>query len=87
MPKDWSDDRERCRQSGIPKDLSHMPKTTLALEMLNRALDSGVTARWESGDVVYGDSFQLRWPLEERGQGYVIAVSRKAYAWGGGWNN
>ena len=49
--------------------------------MLERALDSGVTARWVTGDAVYGDYFRLRWMLEERGQGYVLGVSRKAYVW------
>lgn len=83
LPQDWADDRERCRQAGIPEDVSHKPKTALAREMLSRTLDSGVTARWVTGDAVYGDSFQLRWTLEERGQGYVMAVSRKAYVWQG----
>ena len=36
-----------------------------------------------TGDAVYGESFWLRWTLEERGQGYVMAVSRKAHVWQG----
>lgn len=36
-----------------------------------------------TGDAVYGESFRLRWTLEERGQGYVMAVSRKAHIWQG----
>ncbi|WP_319022700.1 IS701 family transposase [Halomonas sp. 3F2F] len=83
LPQDWADDRERCRQAGIPEDVSHKTKTALAREMLSRTLDRGVTARWVTGDAVYGDSFQLRWTLEERGQGYVMAVNRKAYVWQG----
>jgi len=63
--------------------VTHRPKTELARDMLLRALDSGVTARWVTGDAVYGESFPLRWALEERGQGYVMAVSRKAHVWQG----
>tara|TARA_R110000796_G_scaffold121701_1_gene235993 strand:+ start:2236 stop:2670 length:435 start_codon:yes stop_codon:yes gene_type:complete len=61
--------------------VGHKPKAELARDMLVRALDSGVTARWVTGDAVYGESFQLRWALEERGQGYVMAVSRKTHVW------
>ena len=83
LPRDWAADRERCRQAGIPEKVAHRPKTALAQDMLLRALDSGVTARWVTGDAIYGDAFALRWALEERGQGYVMAVSRKAYVWRG----
>ncbi|PWW33191.1 DDE superfamily endonuclease [Chromohalobacter israelensis] len=61
--------------------MGHKPKAELARDMLVRALDSGVTAHWVTGDAVYGESFQLRWALEERGQGYVMAVSRKTHVW------
>nr|WP_217652773.1 transposase [Halomonas ilicicola] len=30
LPRDWVEDRERCRQAGIPEDVSHKPKTGLA---------------------------------------------------------
>lgn len=83
LPRDWAEDRKRCRQAGIPETVGHKPKTALARDMLVHALDSGVTARWVTGDAVYGESFQLRWALEERDQGYVMAVSRKTHVWRG----
>lgn len=83
IPQDWSQDRGRCRRAGIPDVVVYQPKTELARQMLEQALDCGVTARWVTGDAVYGDCFRLRWMLEERGQGYVLAVSRKAYVWQG----
>lgn len=83
IPQDWSEDRRRCRQAGIPDEMVHQPKTALAQRMLERALDHGITARWVTGDAVYGDGFRLRRMLEERRQGYVLAVSRKAYTWQG----
>ncbi|EAR21292.1 IS701 family transposase [Nitrococcus mobilis] len=83
VPREWSEDRARCRRAGIPDEVVHQPKTELARQMLVRALDSGVSARWVTADALYGDDFRLRWMLEERGQGYVLAVSRKAYVWQG----
>nr|WP_221885561.1 IS701 family transposase [Halomonas populi] len=62
LPRDWADDRERCRQAGIPEHVSHMPKTALAREMLKRALNSGVTARWVTGDAVMASPFSCAGP-------------------------
>ena len=69
LPEEWSLDRARGQAAGIPSEVGHQPKTELARRMLIRALDQGVKARWVTGDAVYGNSFRLRWALEERGQG------------------
>ncbi|HUM95944.1 MAG TPA: IS701 family transposase [Candidatus Competibacter sp.] len=79
LPEEWSSDRARCREAGIDDTVAHQPKTELARAMLLRALEAGVTARWVTGDAVYGESGRLRTSLEERGQGYVFAVTGKTY--------
>lgn len=83
LPDEWSADRTRCQRAGIDDDVVHQPKTELAREMILRALDAGIPARWVTGDAVYGDSSRLRASLEERNQPYVLAVSGKAYFWSG----
>ncbi len=49
LPRDWVEDRERCRQAGVPEAVTHRPKTVLARKMLLRTLDSGVPEfdRWK----------------------------------------
>ncbi|HKS51566.1 MAG TPA: IS701 family transposase, partial [Pseudonocardiaceae bacterium] len=47
----------------------------LAREMIARALDAGVPARWAAGDEVYGADPGLREECERRGVGYVLAVA------------
>ncbi|MBL8252288.1 MAG: IS701 family transposase, partial [Candidatus Competibacter sp.] len=79
LPEEWSLDRARCREAGIEETVAHQPKTELARALLLRALAAGVTARWVTGDAVYGESGRLRASLEERGQGYVFAVTGKSY--------
>jgi SRSO17 transposase len=79
IPKDWFAERERCRKVGIPEDLGHRTKSELALAMLERALDGGVPAAWVTGDEVYGSDGKLRRALEERPQGYVLAVRTNQY--------
>ncbi|WP_420313588.1 IS701 family transposase [Actinopolymorpha alba] len=44
-------------------------------QMIERALDAGVSAAWAAGDEVYGDNPNLRTALEARQLGYVLAVS------------
>lgn len=42
LPKSWTDDRDRCREAGVPDDVQFASKADLALAMLGRALDAGV---------------------------------------------
>ena len=81
LPKEWTDDRARCRQAGIPQDRRFATKPQLAQQMLARALAAGVPARWVTGDSVYGDDRRLRMWLEAQPHAYVLAVSGKEYVW------
>jgi SRSO17 transposase len=81
LPQGWIDDRDRCRQAGIPEDRRFATKPQLARQMLQRVLAAGVPARWVTGDSVYGDDRRLRLWLEAQPQAYVLAVSGKEYVW------
>ena len=76
VPKEWTEDRERCRAVAIPDDVCTIPKPTLAKQMLAEAFAHGVQAAWVTGDSVYGGDYKLRNWLEERQQPYVLAVPR-----------
>jgi SRSO17 transposase len=60
LPEEWTADRARCQQAGIPRDRRFATKPQLAQEMLQRALAAGVPAKWVTGDSVYGDDRRLR---------------------------
>jgi SRSO17 transposase len=81
LPKEWTDERTRCRQAGIPDARGFATKPQLARQMLARAFAAGVPAQWVTGDSVYGDDRRLRVWLESRPQAYVLAVSGKEYVW------
>jgi len=83
LPKEWLNEPERCDRAGIPTEAVFQTKPQLAEVMLRRAFDHGIQARWVVGDAVYGDNRGLRGFLEEREQGYVLAVSGKEYVWRG----
>jgi len=83
LPKEWTDDRNRCQMAGVPDDRAFATKPALARQMLQRAFDAGVSLAYVTGDSVYGDDHELRIWLEERKQAYVLARSCDAYVWTG----
>ena len=81
LPKEWTDDPQRCKLAGIPEQRAFATKPALARQMLQRAFDAGVTLAYVTGDSVYGDDQALRTWLEERQQPYVLARSCNEYVW------
>jgi SRSO17 transposase len=81
LPKEWIDDRERCRKAGIPDERVFATKPALAQQMLQRSFEAGLKLAWVTGDSVYGDDRSLRGWLEERKHAYVLAVSGKESVW------
>jgi SRSO17 transposase len=81
LPEEWTGDRERCRQAGVPDARRFATKPQLAQQMLARTLAAGVPARWVTGDSVYGNDRRLRMWLEAQPQAYVLAVSGQEYVW------
>jgi SRSO17 transposase len=76
LPRPWADDQERRAEVGVPETVDFHTKPWLALDLIERALDAGVPARWVVGDSVYGSDGKLRRALEARGQAYALAVKR-----------
>lgn len=74
LPQEWATDPERRTAAGVPETVSFQTKPRLALALLIRALDGGVSAAWVTADEVYGNDFAFRHGLEQRGQAYVVAV-------------
>jgi SRSO17 transposase len=79
LPVEWTNDRERCRQAGIPEARGFATKPRLAQQMLARAFTAGVPTTWVTGDSIYGSDRHLRLWLESYPQSYVLAVSGQEY--------
>jgi SRSO17 transposase len=75
LPKSWTGDRDRCRETAIPDEVEFATKTVLAQDMLARALDAGVPAGWATADEAYGKDYKFRTWLENRRISYVVAVA------------
>ncbi len=80
LPEEWTTDRVRCREAGIPDEVGFATKGELAKHMLSRAFAAGVQAQWVAGDTVYGYD-ELRLWLEEQQKNYVVAVPETHLVW------
>lgn len=80
LPEEWTADRVRCRDAGIPDEVEFATKGELAKQMLSRAFAAGVPAEWVVGDTVYGYD-ELRVWLDEQQKNYVVAVPETHLVW------
>lgn len=81
LPKSWSNDRNRCREAGIPDDVVYRPKTEIALELYDRARQNGVYFDWLTFDEWYGVKPRFLRALDGRGQKFVGEVHKHYTAW------
>jgi SRSO17 transposase len=83
LPKEWADDARRRRAAGVPAAVRFATKLALARQMIGRALDAGVPAKWVTADAVYGSDYAFRKAVEDRGLGYVVGVRGDFAVWSG----
>lgn len=74
LPASWTDDRERCRDAGIPDEVIFATKTEHFKAMLSRAMEAGVPFAWVTADEAYGQSKSLRCWMEQRAISHVMCV-------------
>jgi SRSO17 transposase len=76
LPRSWTEDRDRCREAGIPDETEFATKPLLAQAMIGRAIEAGVPFAWFTADEAYGQAKWLHAWLEEQGVSYVMAIRR-----------
>ena len=74
LPKEWTKDKKRCEEAGIPKDQRRFrTRHQLSLEMLEEQGDM-LPHAWVAGDSEMGRSTRFRRDLESRNELYLLAV-------------
>jgi SRSO17 transposase len=81
LPESWSDDRERCRNAGIPDSVVYRPKHHIALELLDRTAANGVHLEWITTDIWYSEKPDFLAGLEQRQLRYVVEIPRNLRGW------
>jgi SRSO17 transposase len=54
LPKEWTDDKQRCKETGVPDDIEFKTKSQLALEMIRSARAKRIRFAWVGVDGGYG---------------------------------
>lgn len=73
LPREWTDDRARCIEAGVPTGTKFRTRHELALEMLDE-LGNSLPHSWVTGDDEMGRPAHFRAILRERGERYLLAV-------------
>jgi SRSO17 transposase len=81
LPASWSEDRDRCREAGIPDDMVHRPKWEIALELYDRAIGNGLHFEWLVFDEWYGAKPAFLRGLSQRQQQFVGEVPKSLVGW------
>ena len=81
LPKEWTDDPERCRKAGVPEDVTFRKKWELALDMVDRALENGIDLGVLTADHVYGANTNFRNGLESRNITYSVGIDKAMVFW------
>lgn len=83
LPRSWADDAERRRKAKVPEDVAFARKWEIALSLVDGLLaEEAATPRGTVlADPGYGDCFDFRQGLTERGLSYVVGVSRTMLVW------
>jgi SRSO17 transposase len=81
LPKEWTDDPDRCRKVGIPEDVQYLPKWQISLNQIDAALSAGVRRHVVLADAGYGDCNEYRAGLRERNLHYITGVQGSHVVW------
>ena len=81
LPESWSEDRERCREAGIPDEMVYRPKWEIAVELYDRAIGNGVVFEWVTFDEGYGSKGPFLRALNERNQLFIGEVPTTMTGW------
>ncbi|MFF7189677.1 IS701 family transposase [Streptomyces sp. NPDC008222] len=74
LPEEWTNDRDRCREAGVPDEIAFATKPELAITMLERARAAHVPFSWVLADAGYGRDPQLRAWCHGHAVPYVFGV-------------
>lgn len=86
LPKEWTDDRERCRAVGVPDEVEFKTKWQIALDLIDQTLGFQIALRPVLADSGYGETVEFRDGLTKRGLTYVVGVPNNHLIWAPGAN-
>ncbi|MBF0341526.1 MAG: IS701 family transposase [Magnetococcales bacterium] len=74
LPKEWTDDKARCKKAGIPEGISFKSKCHLAVEMVKEARMRGLRFGWVGLDGGYGKDPACLRGIASQGETFLADV-------------
>ena len=81
LPESWANDRQRCRDAGLPDELVYRPKWRISLDQLTAAIGNGVRFGWVTFDEEYGSVPAFWFELDRLGLRGIGEVRRNFLCW------
>ncbi len=81
LPKDWSEDGDRCKKVGIPETIDFLTKPQMALQQLEKAVEQGISPGVVLADPAYGTDTQFRTQITKMGMEYALGVRSDVSIW------
>lgn len=81
LPKEWTDDRQRCRKAGVPDTVEFATKPEIAVEQMRRLKASGVNPGIVLADAGYGGDTAFREAVSALGLAYSVGVKSSVTVW------
>ncbi len=83
LPQEWSSDKARRQQAGVPAEINFATKPQIALEQIRAAKAVGVPAGVVLGDCGYGNSVDFREGVSGLDLRYCLGVQPSTTVWTG----
>lgn len=81
LPKEWADDVDKRRKTGIPDEIDFQTKPDIALEQIIKAKESNIPIGIVLADAGYGDSTNFRDTLSSEGLIYAVGIKPQTSVW------
>jgi SRSO17 transposase len=81
LPREWTQDRERCKKAGVPKDVRFKTKPQIALDQIRAASRAGLPRGPVLMDSGFGKDTALRTSLTELGLLYAAGILPQTKVW------
>jgi len=83
LPKQWTEDKARCKRAGIPREITFATKGAIARTQIEAALAAGIPRGPVLIDAGYGDEAALRDWLSAQRLVYAVGIRPETTVWCG----
>ena len=84
LPEDWTKDRARRKQAGVPSEIKFKTKPEIALDQIRWACEAGLPRGVGLLDAAYGNDSRLRAGMTALGVLYVAGILPNTLMWQSG---